>query len=144
VLAVIVLVLGMTMVMPSVALAVVEPPGEGAGAVPASSNAVAPQPTVCTALPIFRGGAKCVSNNPAQGGAIIVYLKDILKFLGGAVGAVIVLMLIIAGIQYIVAFGDPGGIKNAKGRIVNAITALVLYLMMFAILNFLIPGGIFG
>ena len=71
-----------------------------------------------------------------------MYLKDILKLLSGAVGGVIVLMLVIAGIQYITSAGEPTAIKSAKNRIMNAIMALVLFLMMFAILNFIIPGGI--
>jgi hypothetical protein len=78
----------------------------------------------------------------AQGGVIIAYIKQILVLLGSLVGAVIVLMLIIAGIQYITSTGDPGQVKAAKNRIISAITALVLFMLMYAILNFLIPGGI--
>jgi hypothetical protein len=85
----------------------------------------------------------CVSNT-AEGGAIFVYLKLFLLFLSGAVGIVVVLMLVIAGIQYISSAGDPGAIKAAKDRIVNAITALVLFALMYAILSFLIPGGLFS
>ncbi len=92
------------------------------------------------ALPII-GSSHCVDNG-ADGGAIIVYLKAILKLLSGAVGGVIVLMLVVAGIQYITSAGDPTAVKSAKNRIMNAIMALVLFLMMFAILNFIIPGGI--
>lgn len=87
-------------------------------------------------------GQKCVSNS-GEGGAIVAYLKMALQLLTGGVGGVIVLMLVIAGIQYIVSAGDPGNIKKAKDRIVNAITALILFVMSYAILGFLIPGGIF-
>jgi hypothetical protein len=97
---------------------------------------------VQTALPVAPGDPSCVSNNPATGGAIINYLRGWLKLLSGAVGLVIVLVLIIAGIQYIVSTGDPAQIKAAKKRIQNAIIALVLFLMMYAILQFLVPGGI--
>jgi hypothetical protein len=94
------------------------------------------------ALPIFTKGGNCVNNSEKGGGAIISYLKQVLALLAAAVGIVIVLMLVIAGIQYITSVGDPGAIKDAKNKIVNAITALVLFLMMYAILNFLIPGGV--
>jgi hypothetical protein len=93
------------------------------------------------ALPIL-GGEKCIKNDKNTGGAILAYLALILSVLSKLVGAVIVLMLVVAGIQYITSMGDPGAIKDAKNKIVNAITALVLFLMMYAILNFLIPGGI--
>jgi hypothetical protein len=78
----------------------------------------------------------------APGGVIFAYLRIIIQFLSGAIGLVIVLMIIIGGIQYITSAGDPGAVKAAKNRIVNAITGLVLFVLMFAILNFLIPGGI--
>ena len=87
-------------------------------------------------------GGKCVPNDPATGGAIFAYLRMVIQFLSSAVALVIVLMIVIGGIQYITSAGDPGAIKNAKNRIVNAITGLVLFALMFAILNFLIPGGI--
>jgi hypothetical protein len=76
------------------------------------------------------------------GGLIFNYLVIIIQFLSGAIGLVIVLMIVIGGVQYITSAGDPGAVKAAKQRIVNAITGLVLFLLMFAILNFLIPGGI--
>lgn len=109
------------------------------------------QGPVCVAVPVFadsanRGdceeGQEEIANDPANGGAIIVYLKMILKLLNIAIGMIIILMLIIAGVQYITSAADPGQVKAAKDRIMNAIIALVLYMLMFAILNFLIPGGI--
>jgi hypothetical protein len=83
-----------------------------------------------------------VPNDKNQGGAIIQYLKWILIVLNGLVGGIILLAFIVSGIQYIVSSGDPSQVKAAKHKIVNAVIALVLYLLMFAILNFLVPGGI--
>jgi hypothetical protein len=40
--------------------------------------------------------------------------------------------------------GDPARIKSAKDRITNAVIALALFIFGFAILSFIIPGGIFG
>jgi hypothetical protein len=97
-------------------------------------------PGVQVALPFT--GSNCIKNDPKNGGAIITYLKTILQVLSGLVGTVIVVMLVVAGIQYITSFGEPANIKSAKNRIINAVTALVLFLMMFAILGFLVPGGI--
>lgn len=108
---------------------------------------------VCVAIPILTGQqnkltktAACpqgeVPNTSANGGAIIFYLTQILILLNGLVGAVIVLVLVIAGIQFITSAGDPSRYKAAKTRVQQAITALVLYMFMFAILNFLVPGGI--
>ncbi len=100
-----------------------------------------PDGTIKVGVPIEKG-KECIENNAASGGAIAVYLRMVLKFLSGGIGLVIVLMMVIAGIQYITSTGDPARVKAAKDRIVNAITALVLFVMAFAILSFIIPGGI--
>ena len=100
-----------------------------------------PDNCIQIALPIF-GNNTCVQNSQGNGGAIIVYLKDVLKLISGAVGITIIIRIITAGIQYISSFGDPSNIKNAKSRLINAMIALLLFLMMFAILQFLVPGGL--
>jgi len=87
--------------------------------------------------------AGTVSDDPANGGPIVAYLKMILQLLSMGVGVVVILMLVIAGIQYITSVGDPANIKKAKERITNAITAMMLFIFAYAILSFLIPGGIF-
>jgi hypothetical protein len=83
-----------------------------------------------------------VPNDPASGGAIIYYLKQILFVINGLIGGIIMLVIVVAGIQYITSVGEPASVKSAKKRLMNATTALVMYLMMVAILNFLIPGGV--
>jgi hypothetical protein len=93
-------------------------------------------------LPILNKGETCIQNNPEDGGAIIVYLRLILRLLSGAVGLVIVMLIVIAGVQYIASTGDPAQVKAAKTRLQNAIIGLVLFASMFAILTFIIPGGI--
>ena len=89
-------------------------------------------------------GQTQVCGDPQHGGVIVAYLKIFLQFLSSGVGIVIVLMLVIAGIQYITSTGDPALVKAAKQRIINAITALVLFVLSFAILSFIVPGGVFG
>jgi hypothetical protein len=83
-----------------------------------------------------------VSNDPKTGGAIINYLRGWLRLANGAVALVIMLMLVVAGIQYITSLANPTSVAAAKKRITNAIIALVMWLMMFAALQFLMPGGI--
>jgi hypothetical protein len=83
-----------------------------------------------------------VSNDPATGGAVVNYLRGWLKLLNGAVALVVMLMLVMAGIQYITSLANPSSVAAAKQRIMNAIIALVMWLMMFAALQFLMPGGL--
>lgn len=106
-----------------------------------SSALTTPDNCVQIALPIF-GNNTCVQNNKGNGSAVIIYLRDVLKLISSAVGITVIIMIIVAGIQYITSTGDPSNIKNAKNRLVNALIALLLFLMMFAILQFLVPGGI--
>ena len=105
---------------------------------------------VCVALPIFPGptGPPCppgttkVNNDPSKGGIIGAYLVWVLRLFNLAIGGIIVLVLVLSGIMYITSAADPGRVKSAKKRIEQAITALVLYMFMFAILNFIVPGGV--
>ncbi|MCA9348768.1 hypothetical protein KC878_01325 [Candidatus Saccharibacteria bacterium] len=54
-----------------------------------------------------------------------------------------IILLIVAGIQYTVAREDPGKVQSAKNRIYNVVWALVAYVFLWAFLQWLIPGGVF-
>ena len=69
-------------------------------------------------------------------------LRAIIRFLSAGVGIVIVLMIVISGIQYITSSGNPEATQGAKKRLGNAVIALLLFIFMAAILNFLVPGGL--
>ena len=73
---------------------------------------------------------------------IMTYVNPFIKFLSAFVGVAVVASVIIGGIQYSSAGADSSKITAAKNRIRNAIIALVTYIFLFALLNFLIPGGI--
>jgi len=108
-----------------------------------AASSFLPQPgCVKIAVPLTGTSGNCVDNTASSGGAIVAYLREWLLLLSGLVGMVVMVMIVVAGVQYITSTGDPGLVKSAKQRIFNAILALVLYLMMFAILQFLVPGGI--
>lgn len=100
-----------------------------------------PDKCVQIAIPLISGGATCVDNT-GPGGAIVLYMRDALKLLAGGVGTVIMLVLVWAGIGYITSAGQPENLKAAKKKIENALTALVLFLLTVAIMNFLVPGGL--
>ncbi|MCA9330371.1 hypothetical protein KDA11_06990, partial [Candidatus Saccharibacteria bacterium] len=62
--------------------------------------------------------------------------------LSGMVSLVIVTMVIIGGIQYGASGRDPQKVVAAKGKITNALFALLIYIFLLAILNWLVPGGV--
>jgi hypothetical protein len=82
----------------------------------------------------------CVGD--ANTNPIYFYLRNIIRFAAGLFGLGVTLMIIVAGIQYITSTGNPQGVTSAKNRLANAVISIILFLLMFAILNFLIPGGI--
>jgi glutamine synthetase adenylyltransferase len=82
---------------------------------------------------------KCVNNNQ-----IIKDLQAIVNFLSAAVAIIVVAMIIVGGIQYTLAGDNPAALTAARKRISNALIALFALLLMFAFLQWLIPGGIFG
>ena len=59
------------------------------------------------------------------------------------VGAAAVIGIIISGIQYMTASGDPGAMTKAKNRLVECVIGILAFGLMWAFLQWLIPGGIF-
>ena len=94
-------------------------------------------------------GATCLTSKPLpycnhSHSAIIDVLFAIIRFITDGVGLVIIASLIFAGIQYTVSRGDPRALKKATMRIHSSATALILFILAYAILNYIIPNGFFG
>jgi hypothetical protein len=85
------------------------------------------------------GKNNCLKNN-----SIIQYLKIAINTLSAAVGVIVTAMIILGGIQYSLARDNASAVTEAKKRITNAIIALVLFMFIFAFLQWLIPGGVFN
>jgi len=71
------------------------------------------------------------------------YLNTIVNLLAGLVGLIIVLSIIIAGIQYMTARDNASQVSAAKDRILMAVLAFFVFVMGYALLQWLIPGGVF-
>lgn len=76
--------------------------------------------------------------------AIIDLTFAIIKFISDGVGLLIIMSLIIAGIQYTFSRGEPQAINSAMKRIQSSVTALIIFIFAYALLNFVIPNGVFG
>lgn len=61
-------------------------------------------------------------------------------FMGGLIGLFVVISLVVAGIQYASSGGEPANIAKAKERIFNAVIGLLLYIMLAAIIRYIVPG----
>lgn len=80
---------------------------------------------------------------PSGEDGIMWLLKQAIKILSGLVGAVAVVMFIFAGVSYAAAGDNSEKVQKAKEMMRNTVIGILLYLFMFAILNFIIPGGVF-
>jgi hypothetical protein len=110
--------------------------GTGAGAESVSLN------LGCT-------GEKCITspNDPVCMGdvnAILDVFFAIIRFLSVGVGIIIVASVVVAGIQYTSSRGDPAAVAKAIDRVRNTVIGLVIYLLIYAILNWIVPAGVFN
>jgi len=71
-------------------------------------------------------------------------INVIVTFLSGMVGVIVVGTIILGGIQYTMAGDNPQAVTAAKQRIINGVIALVAFLLIFAFLQWIIPGGVFS
>jgi len=106
------------------------------GAEDAPSCSVLPQ-SVCS--PSTQSNTSDVSQSSVF--QIIIW---ILRIMTGAVGIAAVGALIYAGVLYSSSSGESAQVGKAKTIIKDTTIGLVAYGFMFIILNWLIPGGIFG
>ena len=82
----------------------------------------------------FSWGNGCVS--------IVQAIVVIYNWLSIGVLVAVVIGIIIGGIQYSSAQGSQEQAKNGMKKIGSAVLALGLYFIMWALINFLVPGGI--
>ena len=74
---------------------------------------------------------------------IMSVLGQILNWLAIGVSVAVLVGIIYGAVMYASAGGNEAQTKKAIGIIRNAIIALILYFAMWAILQYLIPGGVF-
>jgi hypothetical protein len=86
------------------------------------------------------GSGNCASVSKCD--LVTKYVNPFINFLAALVGVAVVISIVIGGIQYGSSAGDPQKVNMAKNRIRNALVALLAFLFLYALLNFLVPGGL--
>ncbi|HSE29101.1 MAG TPA: hypothetical protein VLA77_00770 [Candidatus Saccharimonadales bacterium] len=90
-------------------------------------------------------GERCIENGSTfQTNPIVQVLVAVLALFAGGVGLVVVGGIVWGGFLYMTARGNSSQTQQAITVIINACVGLLLFIFMFAILNFIIPGGILG
>lgn len=94
----------------------------------------------------YRNGGDCRSESgdlSAGNCKIIELLNTAFNLVSGAITLAIIGNIIYAGIQYSTAQGDPSKASKSKDRIRNALIAFLMYISLYAFIQWLIPGGVF-
>lgn len=78
----------------------------------------------------------CIQANP-----LVKTVNNVIDFVSAGIGVIVVIMVIIGGIQYVTAGNNPQAVTAAKKRISNALIALVAFMLLFAFMSWLLPGG---
>lgn len=96
------------------------------------------------------GSVGCLEASDCTGGSldssncgIIKIVILLVNVLSAILGVVIVAVLVMSGIQYSTSGGDPQKAAEARKHIGNALFALVAFGMMYAFLQWIVPGGVF-
>lgn len=79
-----------------------------------------------------------------KGNPITDLVFAIIRLLSDGVGIIVIASVIVGGIQYTTSGGDPNATAKAMGRIKSALTALLIFIFAYAILNYVVPGTFFG
>jgi hypothetical protein len=68
------------------------------------------------------------------------HLRNIVNAVLGLMGAVAVLIVVLAGLRLINSQGDPGQVATARNAVIYALIGLVVIMFAFAIVNFVVLG----
>lgn len=114
------------------------------GATPTATPSAPAGGATPTSAPATAGGGrdcKAASLTP-QNCWIVSYVVDAINILSGLAGVVIVIMIAVGGLQYSASRDNPQATAAAKQKIINALLALLFFIFGFALLQYLVPGGI--
>ncbi|MBM3210508.1 hypothetical protein FJZ39_04180 [Candidatus Saccharibacteria bacterium] len=77
-------------------------------------------------------------------GAIFDLLNLVISIMTAGVGILAVIGIVYAGVLWASAKDSSDQVKKAKNIIFNVVIGLIMFFFLYAITNFLIPGGVFG
>jgi len=67
-------------------------------------------------------------------------LHTVLQIVFGIAGGVALLVIIIAGLRFILSQGDPNNVAKARNTIIYAIIGLIICITAFSIVTFVLVG----
>lgn len=104
------------------------------------------QQPVVIAQPVPKSNAgpgDCPDNLKSSGGCDLVarYLNPLILVATIVVGLIVAIAIVTGGIQYATARDNPQAISAAKTRIAGALVGFLAYSLLWAFLQWIVPGG---
>lgn len=84
-----------------------------------------------------------INCNTTNGNPVTGILIQIINFMAIGVGIAVVGGIIWGGLVYASSNGDASKIQQGKLIIVNSVIGLLLFFFMYALINYIVPGGLF-
>lgn len=102
-------------------------------------SALPAQAALCTGSPkdCINSGVNKVDNG-AKASDLTDTVKNIVNIILYLIGAIAVIMIIIAGFRYVVSGGEQKSVQAAKDTILYSVIGIVVAFMAYAIVNFVI------
>ena len=95
------------------------------------------------AVGVAINGNNCIDKGTKlEDNVIVVWMVMIIKFLTVGVGLAATGGVVYGGFLYLTAQGNGGKTQKGITTIMNSLIAVLLYALTFAIINFIIPGGV--
>ena len=82
----------------------------------------------------------CAEADNGGGEGIICILRLVVDILSVGVGILAVLGIVITGIQYLTSGGNEEQMRKSKRRLFEIVIGLVVYVLIYAVLAWLLPG----
>lgn len=85
----------------------------------------------------------CAASDKPGSNTLTSLALTAVNFLAAGVGIAVVGGIVFGGIRYATANGNASQAQQGVTYIVNSVIGLLLFVFMYAIINFLVPGGLF-
>lgn len=89
-------------------------------------------------------GKRYYCDDSGDGAGVFHVLGIVLNVLTFGIGIAATVGIVISGIQYATAGDNSSRVQAAKNRILQIVIGLAIYAVFWGILQFLLPGGLFG
>ena len=91
------------------------------------------------ACDLMVSGRSAICEKPAENSAKNTVI-NIINTILGLVGSLSIVMIVYAGIQYVISAGDSGKVAKAKNIIIYAIVGLLIAVFSYTIVNFVVKN----